>query len=53
MDGSRTRSSAETEFDRMREGERGVGLIQASPTSSADCGCRCRLYGGKRAQRQW
>jgi hypothetical protein len=27
VDGFRTRSSAEAEFDRMREGERGVGLI--------------------------
>lgn len=41
VDGSRTRSSAGAEFDRMREGERGVGLIQATPTSSADRGCRC------------
>jgi AAA domain-containing protein len=45
VDGSRTRPSAEAEFDRMREGERGVGLIQATPTSPADRGCRCQLHG--------
>jgi hypothetical protein len=41
VDGSRTRSSAETEFDRMREGDRGVGLLLATPTTPADRGCRC------------
>lgn len=41
VDGSRTQTSAEAEFDRMREGERGVGLIQGTPTTPADRGCRC------------
>ncbi|MGH3709459.1 MAG: DUF3987 domain-containing protein [Pseudonocardiaceae bacterium] len=45
VDGSRTRASAEAEFDRMREGERGVGLIQATPTAPADRGCRCAPTG--------
>lgn len=41
VDGSRTRASAEAEFDRMQEGEHGVGLIQATPTAPGDRGCRC------------
>lgn len=44
-DGSRSRASAEAEFDRMREGERGVGLLQATPTAPADRGCRCTPRG--------
>ena len=44
-DRSRTRASAEAEFDRMREGERGVGLLQATPTAPADRGCRCAPTG--------
>jgi hypothetical protein len=45
VDGSRTRSGAEAEFDRMREGVRGVGLIQATPTAPTDRGCRCAPAG--------
>ncbi len=41
-DGSRTVASAGAEFDRMREGQNGVGLIHATPTPSERRGCWCR-----------
>lgn len=42
-DGSRTPASAAAEFDRMRDGARGVGLIAATPTVPARRGCRCTV----------
>lgn len=40
-DGSRTTASASAEFDRMRDGAHGIGLIATSPTNPALRGCRC------------
>jgi hypothetical protein len=40
-DGSRTTAAAEAEFDRMRQGDRGVGLIRSTPTPPERRGCRC------------
>lgn len=40
-DGSRTLASAAAEFDRMRDGANGIGLIEATPTDLDRRGCRC------------
>lgn len=40
-DGSRTPASAGAEFDRLRDGANGIGLIEANPTDPSRRGCRC------------
>lgn len=40
-DASRTPASAAAEFDRMRDGANGIGLIEATPTDPGQRGCRC------------
>lgn len=40
-DGSRTPASASAEFDRMRDGANGIGLIEGTPTGPGKRGCRC------------
>lgn len=40
-DGSRTPAAARAEFNRMREGENGIGLIRSTPTPPERRGCRC------------
>jgi Bifunctional DNA primase/polymerase, N-terminal len=40
-DGSRTPASAVAEFERMVDGDNGIGLLLATPTDSARRGCRC------------
>lgn len=45
-DGSRTPASADAEFDRMREGANGIGLIEATPTPPGRRGCRCATEQG-------
>lgn len=44
-DGSRTVASAEGEFDRMRDGAHGIGLIETTPTPADRGGCRCGVAG--------
>lgn len=43
-DGSRTPASAVAEFDRMRDGANGIGLIEATPTPAGERGCRCATH---------
>jgi hypothetical protein len=40
-DGSRTHACAVAEFDRMVDGENGIGLLLATPTGPSRRGCRC------------
>jgi len=40
-DGSRTAASARAEFDRMSEGDNGIGLLLGTPTPDGRRGCRC------------
>jgi replicative DNA helicase len=42
-DRTRTTAEAVAEFDRMAQGERGIGLILAEPTDPAGRGCKCGI----------